>query len=222
VVWRIWAFEHTKKSDWVDLKIRAITDKLIWPDGSIFEKTEFRSRDEKKRIEAINKEILQLMELRSSDEYDDLDLIEDDALVPESMTYYYAKSEVILSAILPLVFIVIGFYFLTTDNIIHGILSFGLAIYSFDLKKISNITNKKPQLFISEKGIDLNFKELEFVEWKDTENISIDTANRILKLGLWYKGEHYDIQFPLNDIKIKSCDELLRVINIYLKRYSMD
>ncbi|MCR9166635.1 hypothetical protein [Phaeodactylibacter xiamenensis] len=54
VKWRIWAFENTEKSDWQKLKERAINQKLIWNDGSIFEKTEIRSREENQKILEIN------------------------------------------------------------------------------------------------------------------------------------------------------------------------
>ncbi|OJJ14461.1 hypothetical protein BKI52_42525 [marine bacterium AO1-C] len=57
VFWRIWAFEHTSKKDWLALKIRAIEAQLIWPDGHRFEKTEIRTKAQRKKIEAINREI---------------------------------------------------------------------------------------------------------------------------------------------------------------------
>lgn len=60
VYWRIWAFENTSKKDWSDLKYRAIEGKLIWPDGSWFEKTEIRSKAQKAKIEKINEEIASL------------------------------------------------------------------------------------------------------------------------------------------------------------------
>jgi|SRR6185312_16245148 hypothetical protein len=51
--WRIWAFENVE--DVHDLKQRAITAKLIWPDGNIFEKTEIRTAEDKRRLALIEK-----------------------------------------------------------------------------------------------------------------------------------------------------------------------
>lgn len=45
--WRLWAFENV--DDVYELKYRAISEKLIWPDGNILEKTEIRSTAEKKK-----------------------------------------------------------------------------------------------------------------------------------------------------------------------------
>ncbi|MDN3581486.1 hypothetical protein [Mucilaginibacter flavus] len=45
--WRLWAFEHVDNV--YELKLRAIQGKLIWPDGSFFEKTEIRFAADKKK-----------------------------------------------------------------------------------------------------------------------------------------------------------------------------
>jgi hypothetical protein len=45
--WRLWAFENVCNVH--ELKERAVQEKLIWPDHSIFEKTEIRSASDKER-----------------------------------------------------------------------------------------------------------------------------------------------------------------------------
>ncbi len=40
--WRLWAYERV--SDIAELKRQAVAQKLVWPDGSIFEKTEIKSK----------------------------------------------------------------------------------------------------------------------------------------------------------------------------------
>lgn len=44
--WRLWAFNNVRNVH--ELKRRAIQEKLIWPDHSIFEKTEIRNPTDKK------------------------------------------------------------------------------------------------------------------------------------------------------------------------------
>lgn len=51
--WRIWAFENVE--DLQGLKEMAISQRLIWPDGGIFEKTEIRTRADKVKLKAIQK-----------------------------------------------------------------------------------------------------------------------------------------------------------------------
>jgi len=46
--WKLWSFENVKDLD--ELKARAIQERLIWKDGSIFEKTEIRSKIEKEKL----------------------------------------------------------------------------------------------------------------------------------------------------------------------------
>lgn len=53
--WRIWAFENV--DDVHSLKKRAIKAKLIWPDGSVFEKTEIRTKTDKARLKAIQEKL---------------------------------------------------------------------------------------------------------------------------------------------------------------------
>ncbi len=49
--WRIWAFENVRNVH--ELKKRAIQEKLIWPDGSVFEKTEIRSSATKEKWKSL-------------------------------------------------------------------------------------------------------------------------------------------------------------------------
>ena len=60
VKWRIWAFEKTNEKWHSYLKKEAVKAKMIWPDGHIFEKTEIRSKEQSKKIIAINKRMEQL------------------------------------------------------------------------------------------------------------------------------------------------------------------
>lgn len=51
--WKIWAFERVENVE--ELKSRAIDEKLIWPDGHIFERTEIRSKSDKLKLEKLEK-----------------------------------------------------------------------------------------------------------------------------------------------------------------------
>lgn len=218
VKWRIWAFKSTKKSDWNSLKERAIIQKLIWYDGSIFEKTEIRSKEDHLKIQKINSEIEQI-ESDTTNEDSSLDKIKDDPEIPAKIEYTYKRSERILSVFIPIILLVIGSYLISIDRIIFGILSIGLAFYLTDLNKIKDIWIKEIQFSISEEGFYIKkFKQLGFVKWSNTQDITVDTENGILNLGAWIKEEFYEVTFNLNDYSIGDYDEFLRKINVYLKR----
>lgn len=212
--WRIWAFENTKKSDWKALKSRAIKGKLIWEDGSKFEKTEIRNKEEQIKIEKINSEIGELESEISLDE------INDDPSIPIQSDFYFKRSETIMSLILPLVFITAGFYVLSSGgSFIIGLIAIGLGIYFTDLNKIKNITKEEVQFSISNEGIDIKkFKQFGFVKWENTENITIDTDNGVLRLGIWEEEDFYEVTYSLSEYQIGNYDEFLRIINVYLKR----
>ena len=53
--WRIWAFSNV--DDICKLASEAVINKLIWEQGSIFEKTEIRTKREKLIIEQINERL---------------------------------------------------------------------------------------------------------------------------------------------------------------------
>ena len=57
--WRIWAFDNVRNVH--ELKKRAIREKLIWNEGSIFEKTEIRRSEDKIKLKKIDKMPLQIL-----------------------------------------------------------------------------------------------------------------------------------------------------------------
>lgn len=210
VKWRIWAFENTKKSDWGKLKQEAISQQLIWDDGIIFEKTEFRNESEKNKLKRISTII------REQDQ--NLEEIIDDPKIPNKIDYSYKKMDLIFSVIIPLVLLGIGIYLMSLDNLMIGFLSIGMAIYSTNLNKIRNITKRKIQLSISNKGIDLKFKDIGFVKWEDTEDIALDTKKGILSFGIWDNDDFSQVDLPLNDLEVEDYYDFLRAVNIYIKR----
>jgi hypothetical protein len=49
--WRLWAYERV--SNIVELKRRAVAAKLIWPEGSILERTELASKELRARLQKL-------------------------------------------------------------------------------------------------------------------------------------------------------------------------
>jgi len=59
--WRIWAFSNVRNVR--ELKKRAIDERLIWPDYSVFEKTEIRSKSEQKTIQKLEEKLNRKMNI---------------------------------------------------------------------------------------------------------------------------------------------------------------
>jgi hypothetical protein len=218
VKWRIWAFENTEKSDWHELKERAINQKLIWNDGSIFEKTEIRSREENQKILEINSKVNQVEINKKEDELS-LDGIEDDPLIPSKIEYYYKRVETIMSLVLPILLSLLGIYLIGVDQILIGAISIIMAFYQTNLNRISDVWKKEVQFSIGNNGINFkNLSDLGFLIWEDTQDISVDIENGIFKLDVWRDEKLFEVTLNLNEYQIGDYEEFLRTINIYLKR----
>lgn len=51
--WRVWAYERV--DDLGELKQLAFEHQLLWPDGHFFEKTEFRTPGQRRRLDALER-----------------------------------------------------------------------------------------------------------------------------------------------------------------------
>lgn len=212
--WRIWAFNNTELKNWTELKIRAINERLIWPDGSIFNKTEIRTKSQKNIIAQIEKQIPnEIEEILISDVQDDKD-------IPSKTDYYYAKSELFLNPILLIVFISIGIYLISVDRYIIGLMGIGLAFYTFKLSLFNDLFKREKQMTISDEGITLNLEKIGFTKWSNASNIGLDDKG-ILTLQIWKGHELFDVTYNVANFGMKSRNDMIRRINIYLKRNQM-
>ncbi|MFT6740257.1 MAG: hypothetical protein ACJAVF_001765, partial [Paraglaciecola sp.] len=67
-------------------------------------------------------------------------------------------------------------------------------------------------------GINLMFEEFGFVGWDNAENILVNSGINTLNLRVWIEEDFYDVNFPFGEMNV-SDKELLKRINIYIKRY---
>lgn len=218
VKWRIWAYENTKKTDWNSLKQRAISQKLIWPDGSIFEKTEFRSWEEQQKINKFNKEIEHQIRNRKEEDFS-LNKIKDDPSLPSKIEYSHLKFDLIATLVYALIMISFGIYLITTNDFLLGIIIGGMGLFIFDWKKTKKIWSKDFDFSIGNEGIFIKeFEQLGLINWSNTQDVCVDTENGILELKIWEEDECYDLTYSLKDYGIKDFDVFLDNINVFLKR----
>lgn len=213
--WRIWAFNNVNMREWRELKNQAIYERLIWPDNSIFNKTEFRTRRQISQIEQIEKEIPDKTEILGIDE------IQNDESLPDKTEYFYAKSELILNPILLIILISIGIFLYKINKEIFGVISLIAGVYSFNFRLFKNLFKRKVQMIISNEGIEMNLKDFGFINWSNTNNIVLDEENGVLTLDAIKDDELYNLTFNTGNFKMKDRDDMLRRINIYLKRYKL-
>lgn len=152
--WRLWAFDKVRNVH--ELKKRAIQEKLIWADNSIFEKTEIRNTKDKEKLDS----------LRNKFKQDDV--FHDDLTVENETIIYYSKSKNIFETIIMLCCLGIGiFLLLETDSSIMGSILAIVGAY-FGYKNYKEATNTEPQIIINDKGI--KTISTSFYNWRDIEN----------------------------------------------------
>lgn len=217
VKWRIWAFENTEKSDWYELKQRAISGLLIWPYGSIYEKTEFRSKREGEKIKGINMEISKLE--AEMEEGNSLESIEDDSNLPIKINYFYQRSEILRDLLQPILFILGGIFLFIYDVKLIGLMIMVGGVFMIKFKKIRDFRNKEIQFSIGNNGIwTKQIEGLELIEWTNIRDILVDSEGKFLGAKVWKDNEFNLLTIILEDYNIIDYEEFQRKINIYRKR----
>lgn len=201
--WRLWAFDKVRNVH--ELKKRAIQEKLIWVDNSIFEKTEIRSTVDKKKWNSLQNKFKQD------------DFFQDDLTIPNETIIYYSKGKNFVEMAIMLGALTIGIYLLVqTDSYILGsILSIIGAYFAF--KEFKEATNTEPQITINDKGI--KTISTDFYSWNDIKNeevISVRSGKHIhyyLTYDYPNGAEHLQIDDYETDIK-----ELNKLLILYRGR----
>jgi hypothetical protein len=137
--WRLWAFENVRNVH--ELKKRAVQEKLIWADNSIFEKTEIRKSTDKEKWNSLQSKFKQE------------DKFNDDLTVPNETIIYFAKGKNFFEMAFGIVCLFGGIYLLTmTDSYIWGL---GLSIFGayWGYIEYKEATNTEPQIILNENGI---------------------------------------------------------------------
>lgn len=162
--WRVWAFENCRNVH--ELKRRAINEKLIWPDGSRFEKTEIRNVAQQKKIITIN---------RKFQIADEPELIADDGTIPEETRIYYSKITLAIYWITGSGLFLFGVYLIVEGDIL-GYFSVVLSFFSlYYANKKSSM--KEAYIILNAKGI--KTLNTAFVNW---ENIKL-IQTRLIGMG---------------------------------------
>ncbi|OMP30345.1 hypothetical protein [Mangrovimonas sp. DI 80] len=206
--WRIWAFENVRNVH--ELKKRAIQEKLIWNDGKIFEKTEIRNSEDRRKLKKLEKKF------ELEDEY------REDYSLPPKMKIYYSKSYTYFELGFSILIIGVGIYFFTkgaNKPYILGAIMTAIGLYN-TVKESKKAFNNKPQIIIDSKGIQT--KNVNFKNWSSIER------EEVIQEGYGKSSKSYLIYFYDNDeyekVEIDSLNvshrELENILRTYRKRHN--
>jgi hypothetical protein len=201
--WRLWAFENVRNVH--QLKRDAIAEKLIWSDGSIFEKTEIRTKSDREKWANLQKKFLQA---------DVSHTFQDDTSIPDETIIYYSSgsTEIIIGFIL----LSVGIYAVIVETIVGCI--FG-AIGAYTIYRgFKKRSDRTPQIILNDKGI--TTIDTGFYSWSVIKNASV------IREGS-HKNRYYYLvyEYPKGSERLDISDyntyqgELNHLLLIYKGRY---
>lgn len=186
--WKIWAYENVQNVH--ELKRKAIEEKLIWKSGSWFEKTEFKSSEQKTKLKSLEKK------------FRNKDIYTDDNTVPIVTKIYYSISTSIINVLIYMLsFGFIAYY--VFENIWIKIIVVGVGIL-FTYNHFKKIIDRKPQLIINNLGIQLKDKKI--IPWNKINK------DRVLPNYLIFNNTEIEIEYF--DIKNGELENLLHVYRV--------
>lgn len=203
--WKIWAYENVRNVH--ELKRKAIEEKLIWNDGSWFEKTEFKSYEQKQKLNHLEKKFLEK------------DVYVDDITIPKETQIFYSKGMILFGLVFGLFFIgvTVYFYFRNDNKDLFFLLPGGLGIY-FIYTSIVKIIKKEPQISINSEGIKLYKKDL--MSWDNITNDFVikRKSGKQIKCYLAFDFKIDRLEVELNELGIDN-DKLENLLRVYRVRY---
>jgi hypothetical protein len=196
--WKIWAYENVRNIH--ELQRKAVDEKLIWANGSWFEKTEFKNYEQKQKLKQLDKKFLEK------------DIFKDDISVPKETIIYYSRITILVLLILFLGVSFLGTYLLIEKEY------FGLILLIFGLflsfNQIKKLKDKAPQIILNDKGIKLKNENL--IPWSKIYN------DRVFSQSNGKSSTNYvafnDEKIVIDELSIKF-NELENLLHVYRVRY---
>lgn len=203
VRWRLWAFE--KVDNVHDLYKRAITEKLIWPDGSWASKTEIWTKAQREKWEALKIRLTKP------------EVFEDDFTIPTETIIYYSRSRNFTEMAIMLSLTGFGIYLVAADiNLWFGAVMIGIGVF-FAIKEYRQATNTDPQITLNTKGIDT--ANHGFTQWQDIidADVILERSGRNQYSYLLYTTSSESVKIAIDDFDTDR-HQLYHLLKVYRGR----
>lgn len=204
--WKVWAFDNVRNVH--ELKHRAVADKLIWPDGHFFNRTELWTPADRLKWEQLQPKF----ELK--------DVYEDDLSVPDETIVAYSRTKIYTEmAIAAAIFVGCGYIYLFVEQnykLWYGIIGGPLMI----VIEVVRLFRKKTRMVLNNEGI--STANSPFCKWEYVFDATVTApANEGSgSLRLYYYDEnllaHKVINISLDNLNFKprQVEDLLRVYRV--------
>ncbi|WP_196888014.1 hypothetical protein [Aureivirga sp. CE67] len=209
VKWKLWAYENVRNTK--ELRKKAVEQKLIHPEGHIFEKTEIWTKADKEKLKQLENKLSRK------------DVHKEDYSVPKTTEIYFSKSYIYIQIIVSLFILGVAvFLFFNENKSSLKVISFLLFIIgAFTLyKNFKKTRNNEPQIILNEKGIKIIDKNI--IPWNNIDEIDIKLkgSSKNSKYYLVLNDEEYHIyeEIDLSELEYTPVS-LENVIKTYRIRF---
>ena len=202
--WKVWAFENVRNVH--ELKRKAIETKVIWPDDSIFNKTEIWTSSDRRKWEHLQKK------------FNRNDVYKEDRNVPPKTEIFYSKLK-FLDVFWAILLTAFGIIMTYEDEITFGLICTVIGIL-LGLSKFSQATNKEVQIYMDHKGmktIDTTFKK-----WSEIKNERIEFRARSKGRSTYlvYEYDHESVEIQIDDfaVSVKRLENAMRTYRVRFQK----
>lgn len=207
-IWRIWAFRVT--DDVIELERRALEDKIIYSQSSIFKHIEIWTKKSRKEWEYISERFSQTTTKHIED------------YLPEGFSVYYDKKNLIYALIFMtlILFMILSLIILLITSKIVIALNFCLLFYFilYMLPTYKKIKNKEAQIIINAEGMITN--QTPFYSWDQIFEERARYNWRHSEFYLYFNCPQGHIKIRLRDLKVSS-QELNFMMKVYRSRFDL-
>ena len=139
--WRIWALQHVRNTH--ELFGTAVSEKLIWPEGSWFERTEIRTAEQRAMLGSL------VVRLGTADVW------KDDPEVPEVTEIHWSLKELSVTSVLMVAIVLAGMYMIFKDP--SDIWGWALVIFCGIIggRDILKLSDRRTRIRLDDHGITL-------------------------------------------------------------------
>lgn len=139
--WKVWAYENVRNLH--ELKRRAVEEKLIWHEGSVFEKTEIKNSAEKQKLKSLERRF------EIEDDH------REDYTMPFKKEIYHSKVQRNIQIIASILVLGIGVLFFWKGTVLHlvlGVIAWAIGVYDLFVA-VKKARQREPQIIIDQHGI---------------------------------------------------------------------
>ena len=197
--WRIWALQRVRNTH--ELLDTAVAEKLIWPKGSWFERTEIRTTAQKSLLIALG------VRLSTPDVW------QDDPQVPDYTEVRWSRKERVATSAIVLFVAGLGGYMIYQN--LRDIWGWALlvTVLGFGIMDIRKMSDRRVQVRLDDHGITL--QEKRSIPWSSIsqERILVKGSGRrtITVLEFDHRGDRVDVQIDQLNIPKAKLRHRLRV-----------